>query len=317
MADFCQLDRRRLLKLAGGAGFAGITLSNGLPVFAQEPSVHEFSFGDFEITVLSDGEIVLPVSTLAPKVDPEALKTLLEAAGLPTDRRVGAVNVTLLKHGEDLVLIDTGGGMNFMDSAGRLTDSLELAGVDPDAVTKVVLTHAHPDHVWGIIDDFEESERFPNADYVIGSTEWDFWMDPDILTKVPDTMAPFALGAQRNINPVAEKTERVSDGFAVMPGVTMMATPGHTPGHMSVLVESGGSQLLITGDALTHQVVSFERPDWHFGFDQIPEQAVETRKRLLGMLAADRVGIVGYHLPWPGVGRVEATKAGQYRYIAG
>jgi glyoxylase-like metal-dependent hydrolase (beta-lactamase superfamily II) len=272
--------------------------------------------GDTEFTVLSDGEIILPISTLAPNVDAAELNALLEAAGLPTDRRVGAVNVTLLKRGEELVLIDTGGGMNFMDSTGRLPDSLEMAGIDPAAVTKVVLTHAHPDHVWGLIDDFEEAPRFPNASYVIGAAEWDFWLDPEIATKIPDVLVPFARGAQRNLMPVAERTEMAGDGFAVMPGVTMMSTPGHTPGHMSVLVESGGKQVLVTGDALTHQAVSFERPDWHFGFDQIPEQAAKTRGTLLDMLAKDRIGIIGYHLPYPGFGRVEAGKSGQFRYIA-
>lgn len=312
-----QFDRRTALKLAGGTAFAGLAVAHGAPVLAQEPMAETLSVGEFKITVLSDGEIILPISTLAPNVDQAELKALLEAAGLPTDRRVGAVNVTLLKRGEETILIDTGAGMNFMDTTGRLMDSIDMAGVDPEAVTKVVLTHAHPDHVWGVIDDFDEAPRFPNASYVIGAAEWDFWMDPDIASKVPDRLVPFGLGAQRNLGPVAEQTERVGDAYAVTSGVTMISTPGHTPGHMSVMVESGGEQLLVTGDALTHQVVSFERPDWHFGFDQIPEQAVETRKSLLGRLSADKVRIIGYHLPWPGVGRVEAGKDGRFRYIAG
>jgi glyoxylase-like metal-dependent hydrolase (beta-lactamase superfamily II) len=310
------IDRRTLLRLAGASAVAGPALPFVSSALAQEPMAHSFALGDTQFTVLSDGEIVLPVSTLAPDVDPAELKALLEAAGLPTDRREGAINVTLIRRGDELVLIDTGGGMNFMESAGRLSESLQTAGIDPQAVTKVILTHAHPDHVWGVIDDFEEAERFGNASYVIGSAEWDFWMDADILTKVPDAMAPFALGAQRNLNPVAEKTERVSDGHAVMPGVTMVSTPGHTPGHMSVMVEDGGRQLLVTGDALTHPNVSFERPDWHFGFDQDPELAARTRATLLDRLARDKVGIIGYHLPWPGVGRVEAGQAGRFRYIA-
>jgi len=311
-----QFDRRTALKLAGGTAFAGVAGAGTWPVVAQEPMAETLSVGDFEITVLSDGEMPLPISVLAPKADPEELNALLEAAGKSTETYVRAVNVTLLKRDEELIVVDTGSGMNFMESTGRLTDSLDLAGIDREAVTKVVLTHCHPDHVWGLIDDFEEAPRFPNASYVIGADEWEFWMDPDFASKVPDQLVPFGLGAQRNLRPVAEQTERVGDGHPVTSGVTMISTPGHTPGHMSVMVESGGERLVVVGDALTDEAISFERPDWLYGLDQIPEQAVETRKSLLGMLVAEKVRIIGYHLPWPGAGRVEAGKAGRFRYIA-
>ena len=309
-------DRRRFLKMSTASVLGAVAAVNGQIAFATEPSAHTFQFGEFEVTVLSDGMFPLPVSTLAPMADPDELKALLEQAGADTVRRDHVVNVTAVRRGNELVLIDTGGGMNFMETTGLLVDSLEVAGIDPAAVTKVVLTHAHPDHVWGVIDDFEEAPRFPNAGYAIGAAEWDYWMADDIATRLPDRMLPFAMGAQRNLKPVAEMTERVHDGHSVMSGVTMVSTPGHTVGHMSVMLESGGSQLLITGDALTHQVVSFQRPDWHYGLDQDAELAAQTRQELLGMLAADNVGIVGYHLPWPGVGRVEAGKDGTFRYIA-
>jgi glyoxylase-like metal-dependent hydrolase (beta-lactamase superfamily II) len=311
-----QFDRRTALKLAGGTALAGLAGAGAWPVVAQEPMAETLSVGDFEITVLSDGEMPLPISVLAPKADPEELNALLEAAGKSTETYVRAVNVTLLKRDEELIVIDTGSGMNFMESTGRLTDSLDMAGIDREAVTKVVLTHGHPDHVWGLIDDFEEAPRFPNASYVIGADEWEFWMDPDFASKVPDQLVPFGLGAQRNLRPVAEQTERVGDGHSVTSGVTMISTPGHTPGHMSVMVESGGERLMVVGDALTDEAISFERPDWLYGLDQIPEQAAETRKSLLGMLVADKIRIIGYHLPWPGAGRVEAGKAGRFRYIA-
>lgn len=294
-----------------GAGLA-LPLAAGRAI--AEPAAHAFALGGMEIIVLNDGTLSLPASTLAANVGEEERSAFLKAGGFDTGMRESALNITLIRSGDSLVLVDTGAGMNFFDSAGQLADSFDAAGLDREAVTHVVLTHGHPDHVWGIIDDFDETERFPNASYLIGAGEWDFWMDPDFLAGNPEALHSFALGAQRNLGAVADKVTRVGADHSVVAGVTMIATPGHTPGHMSVLVESDGEQLLVLGDALTHPSVSFERPDWQPTSDQIPEQAAATRRRLLDRAATDGLMLVGYHLPWPGVGRVEA-KDTAWRYV--
>ncbi len=311
-----RLDRRGFLQAAAGGalGLATWGLQTGAAV-AQQAQAHTLKLGAFELTVLSDGFISFPTSNLAPAIPEAERNALLSAHGLSLEEHVSKINVAMVRSGDELILIDTGAGMNFVASAGLLADSFDAAGIDREEVTKVILTHAHPDHVWGIIDDFDESERFPNASYVMGSAEWDFWMAEDVLTKLPDDLHGFALGAQRSLGPIAEKITRVGDGASVSSGITMIDTPGHTPGHMSVVLESEGETLVVTGDAATHMAVSFERPDWRFIRDQEPDVAVATRKKLLDMIATDKMGLIGYHLPWPGVGRAE-RKDTAFRYVA-
>ena len=225
-------------------------------------------------------------------------------------------NVTLVRTGNELVLIDAGSGSNFQPTAGKLLENLEAAGIDPARIAKVVFTHCHADHLWGAIDDFDDSLRFPNASYVISAAEWDFWMHPDTPTKAPDWLKGMALGSQRILKRIENKIERRRPGEAVAPGLTYVETGGHTPGHVAVMVESGRERLLVGGDVLSHSAVSFARPDWPIGSDFDRERAVAARKRTLDMLADDRIPFVGFHLPWPGHGRVERA-ATAYRYVAG
>ena len=320
------LDRREFLKAAtasaGAARFTtgGLVLAAGATgagiALAQEPAVHRFKFGEFDVTVLSDGIINLPIPALAQDMDAKLVTDLLAERGLRTDVRPGAINVVMLERGEETILVDTGSGLNFMETAGKLDDSLEIGQIERELITKVVLTHAHPDHVWGVIDDFDDSPRFANADYTISAVEYDYWMAEDRVDQLPDSLKPFALGAQRNLSPVSEKTTMAGDNHEVTAGVSMIATPGHTPGHMSVLIASEGEQLLITGDTFTHDIIAFEYPDWHFGFDMDHVQAAATRQALLKRIVADKISLIAYHLTWPGVGHVEEAGSG-YRYVAG
>jgi glyoxylase-like metal-dependent hydrolase (beta-lactamase superfamily II) len=270
--------------------------------------------GDTEVIVLSDGFLTLPTGVLAPTAPKEELEALLTVAyGSVPEALQPATNVTLLRTGSDLILLDNGSGKNFQPSAGKLLDNLALNEIDPASITKVVFTHGHPDHVWGTLRD-DGSLTFPNAAYYVGANEWNFWMDPDILTKLPAEMHPFALGAQRDFGAVKDRVSMVKDGDSIAPGVSVLDTPGHTPGHIALLVEGGGG-LIVSGDAVAHAVVSMAHPEWAFGFDSVPDQAAATRRAMLDRIASERLKMLAYHFDYPGIGRVEKTEAA-FRFVA-
>lgn len=301
--------RRAVLAGLGAALLAPLALPSSL--CAAAPVTRKV--GSSAVTIVSDGTLNVPLSFSLPDVPADEAAALLKTQGLAADGIVQA-NVTLVQTGGEWVLIDAGAGPKFQQSAGKLSENLEAAGIDPEKIGKVVFTHGHADHLWGAIDDFDDGERFPNASYVISAAEWDFWTDPDTPAKVPDWLKGMAIGSARILKRLEKKIERREDGDAVAPGLTYLSTPGHTPGHMAVLAESGGQRLVIGGDVLSNNAFSFARPDWRVGSDYDRDLAVTTRSRLLDMLATDRIALVGFHLAWPGQGMVERAGSA-YRFI--
>lgn len=267
------------------------------------------------VHVISDGAFSLPLAMVARGVPPDQLTALLKVEGLPTDRAVNVLNVTLIKDGEDWTILDCGSGANFLPGSGKLAANLEAAGIAREAVKRVIFTHAHPDHLWGAIDEFD-SDLFPNASYMISEAEWAFWMSPDVYSKLAEDRHAFAAGAQRILKAIAEKTTRIKPGQEVAPGILAVDTPGHTPGHLAFEVTGGGSSLMVLGDAITNKAVSFRHPEWHSGADTDPDLGATTRRKLLDRLVADRMPFIGYHLPVPGLGRAERDGSA-YRFVAG
>jgi glyoxylase-like metal-dependent hydrolase (beta-lactamase superfamily II) len=308
----CWCPDRRTVLASFGAAFAARHFRID-PVFAAAPAFRR-TVGSIELTVVSDGALAVPLSFSLPEIPPLEAAAFLASHGWPAPGSAIPTNVTLVKSGSELVVVDAGSGANFQPTAGKLAENLEAEGIDPAGVTKVVFTHGHADHLWGAIDDFDDSERFVNATYVMSAPEWDFWLDPHTASRAPDWLKGMALASARILRRLERKVERRRKDDEIATGLRFVETVGHTPGHMSVMVESGRERLLIGADALSHGAVSFARPDWRWGSDYDSDRAVATRKRLLDQLATDRIPLIGFHLQWPGHGMVERSGT-EYRFV--
>ncbi|TDH36318.1 MBL fold metallo-hydrolase [Pseudohoeflea suaedae] len=307
MNDRSILDRRTLLKSGVCGGLLAV-----LPAPLLTRRV--FAVADSEIVVVSDGNLVLPFSYSFPMNTAEELAPLVGEGGRMPTQFEPACNVTLYRSGDRLVLFDVGSGAHFMPTAGKLLESLDAAGIEPADITDVVFTHGHPDHLWGLIDDFDE-EVFTEASYHMNRVEWDYWTDPDTVDSIGEERKTFAVGAASRLGRIEEKVKLFEGAGEVVAGIEAVPTHGHTPGHTSFVIHQGSDATMVTGDAVTHAEISFRHPEWISGADQDPDTAIETRKMLLDRLAADDMRIIGFHLPKPGEGRVE-TGGGAYRFVA-
>ncbi|MDU8912622.1 MBL fold metallo-hydrolase [Aestuariicoccus sp. MJ-SS9] len=308
--------RRDLMKLA--AAMPALTL----PALAradlggphmENPTHFSFTLGEAKLTVISDGSLQLPTSGLGVNADPAEVQAFLTRHFLSPETSYSHTNHLLIELGEAKVLVDVGSGNRFLDTAGRLMDNLDSAGIDAGGITHVVITHAHPDHIWGVRDDFDEA-ILPDAAYFVGEEERAFWLQDGLVNQVSAEMQQFVVGAVNSLGVEGADWTSLGDGDEVAPGIRVLASPGHTPGHLSVVVESGGEQLIALGDALTHAWTNFAHPEWYNGTDIDGAQTVTTRKRLLDMAAADRMAVLGYHFPFPGVGHV-MRDGDAYRFV--
>ncbi|MBL4916504.1 MBL fold metallo-hydrolase [Szabonella alba] len=272
------------------------------------------TMGDIRIDTLSDGNLVLPGGFVLDGAPDEATE-VLASLGVPTDRFEPPCNLTLLRDGTNTVLFDAGSGPDFMPSAGKILEALEAAGLGPEEITHVIFTHAHPDHIWGLLDDFDEPV-FPEADYMIGQAEYDYWTDPDTVNTIGEARMTFAVGAERRLAAIADRTAFLTDGQEALPGITARLTPGHTPGHMSFVIGAGSDAVMVLGDAIGNPHLAFARPEWPSGSDQDPETGRATRKALFDQIMAEDMPVIGFHLPEGGIGRVERADDG-FRFNAG
>lgn len=296
--------------LATGGGRSSRAQEDG----AQAPAFYRFRFGEWTVTILSDGNLIVPTSVYVVNAEPDAFRRLAEATAQPLPRYPTQTNVTLVDTGERRILFDVGSGGRFQETAGHLAANLEAAGIEVDSVDTVVITHAHPDHCWGLLDDFDEP-AFPAAEVLIGAAEHAFWSEEGLPERLPEQMQAMAAGARRQLAGVADRIRTIEPGAEVASGVRAVQAFGHTPGHLAFELENGGATLFLSADTFNHPIFSLAHPEWHLGFDFDGERAASTRRRILDRLASDRTLTVGYHMPWPGLGRVVREGEG-YRWIA-
>jgi glyoxylase-like metal-dependent hydrolase (beta-lactamase superfamily II) len=305
-----RLDRRKFLAAAGALIAAGVLPRSVLALSGP----HKFTQGALEVTVLSDGSLELPFSVISPDAKPEELAALL---GLAADATTSPAEISpvLVTSGADNILFDTGtGGMMGPNAGGQIVESLRAAGLEAASITKVIFTHAHPDHLWGTVA-ADGTHVFPNASYHMAEAELNFWTTPDLATQMPAEMTDMITNTQKQLAAMKDKLVTFKPGSEVVPGVAVIDTPGHTPGHVSFEL-AGGDGLILTGDAITVPAVFFAHPEWKFGFDADGDLAGKSRRALLDMAAAGKKQMLGYHWAFPGLGRAEA-KDGAFVYIAG
>ena len=297
-----RLSRRQAL-------FAGATMPLAaalpLPVFAKAEMqgagmapFHRFKLGAFEVTTLLAGTRAgdKPQETFGTNASPEDFAALSAANFIPADKTQNFFTPTVVNTGAELVLFDTG-----LAAEGTLA-AMTAAGFTPDQVDVVVLTHMDGDHIGGLMGAGGTTPTFANARYVTGATEHNHWA------------GAANEGFDKNVKPLADKITFLDNNGSVVTGITGMDAFGHSPGHMVYSVESDGQRLMITADTANHYVWSLQKPDWEVRFDADKAAAAAVRKQVFGMIAADKIPFIGYHMPFPGVGYVEPQGDG-FRYV--
>ncbi len=308
------LTRRALMAGAGAlAGTSAIpTLAAAkMPLAkAQAPGFVRRKLGAFEVTSVLDGDIELELKLFSG--DAAEIQKLSAQSYQPSPPR-SHVNAFAVNTGEKLYLVDTGTGVLMGSSLGRVAENLVLAGINPDQVDAILLTHLHPDHFGGMT--MEGRPVFKNAEIYVSEADAKFWLSAETAEKAPAEFKPFFEMAARAIKPYAHRLKPLPKTGEIAPGVSALALPGHTVGHTGYLFASEKEQMLVWGDIVHNAALQFERPEWTLAFDTDQAQAAAARKRAFDMAAADRLLVAGMHLPFPGLGYVERTGT-QYRYHA-
>jgi glyoxylase-like metal-dependent hydrolase (beta-lactamase superfamily II) len=271
------------------------------------PSRYALKIGEIDVMVVSDGVLTLPGAMLAHNAEPAVREAWLKDNFLPPDAFDWALNVVVLRSGGRTILIDAGMGAEFpLPKAGQLIHRLEAAGIDLASVTDVVLTHMHMDHVGGLLVEGVKERLRPDLRIHVAAAEVKFWEAPDFSHVSMPEGFPDALRAtaKQFVKEYGSNLRTFEDEYEVAPGVVVMRTGGHTPGHSVVHVTSVGDRLTFAGDLVFQ--VGFEHPDWHNGFEHDPVEAACVRINLLRELAETGALLVATHMPFPSIGHVAA-----------
>jgi glyoxylase-like metal-dependent hydrolase (beta-lactamase superfamily II) len=309
------MKRRDIIKKAGLAAIAGFSPAIGRlegmsDQIVKNGGFYYFEMGDLQLYVVTDGHALFKPAqpVFAPGVNPGDVEQILRENFLPAGAVDVALNVLVLIKGDEIVLIDTGCGPNFGPEAGRLPDNLRKAGIDPRRVTAIVLTHAHPDHVGGLLD-ASGSVVFPNAVIYVAEEEYNFWTtgDPDFTkSKFPDrnALSQWVQIARKGFKAYESRTRVFKTDEVLFGCIKTVVVPGHTPGHTILRIFSGGREFVHMADISHDHVLLFSHPEWGVGFDTDFDRAAIARKNTLARLADEKPLVFSFHLPWPGLGHI-------------
>ncbi|WP_332682288.1 MBL fold metallo-hydrolase [Bosea sp. (in: a-proteobacteria)] len=303
---------RRTLMAGAGALAVAATLdlpagiaparAQGAPV-NQNPGFYRYKVGDITVTAINDGFARRPLDGFVRNAELTDVKKAMEQAYLPSDALSISFTTLAIQSGGKLALIDTGNGDSGAPTSGAWMRNFRAAGLDPKDVSSVVFSHFHGDHINGFrLKD--GTAVFPNAEVMVPAAEWAFWMDDARMSAAPDAMKGAFAGVRRVFGPVAKEVKQFEAGKEVLPGITAVAAPGHTPGHTVFAVTSGAGKLMIMSDTTNHPALFVRNPDWSAVFDMDGPQAAATRRKLLDMASADRMQVAFYHAPFPATGHI-------------
>ncbi|AWJ92887.1 MBL fold metallo-hydrolase (plasmid) [Azospirillum baldaniorum] len=314
------LNRRRIM-LSAAVGASTLFASGGgagasaqvTPTPATGNAGHyRFRVGDISAVVLSDGLIGGPPRVYASDAPEAELHEVLRRAFLPTDHMTLNLNTLLIETGGRRILVEAGAGTTMGPNGGRIFQNLAAIGLGPADIDAIVISHTHPDHV-GNLRTANGGRAFPRATVFVPRADWEFFVrnDPDLsYMPVPeDFRRHFAAAIKSSLEPVGNAVELYEAGAEIVPGLTTIVASGHTPGMATFLVHSGNDQLLLTADLAYHPVVNVDNP-WRPGPDRDKDTALASRRRIFDRAAADRIPVLGFHFPFPGLGRMLKTDGG-------
>jgi glyoxylase-like metal-dependent hydrolase (beta-lactamase superfamily II) len=285
----------------------------------MQPTIYRFKLGGFEVTPIMDSKVIR--SGLTPSFGGEQhadeVKKLAKANRIDADRYEHPFTPLLVNTGKELVLFDTGNGslrdeyeqMKGRLPSGNLVARMKEAGYKPEDVDVVVITHGHPDHIGGLTKGGQPV--FPNARYVFGATEFDFWNKGENVREARKFNRELYV---KIVVPLANRATMIKPGDEVVPGIRAVDAFGHSPGLLAFTIESEGKRMINWADTAGHYIMSFRRPDLHLDVDDEKEKAVATRKRLFDMAANEDLLVASFHMPFPGLGYVERAGSA-YRWV--
>lgn len=269
----------------------------------QAPSSLCFTFqlGAMRITQLHDGVVdhAPAHGFFGVNADDAAFEALSHAHGLDVERFDFPATVTLVEADGQRILIDAGHGPVYRPAAGQLPRALQERGIAPSSIDKVIITHLHCDHIGGLLDE-EGRPFFTEARHLVRKVEHDYWLGADAICNVSRL-------AKKGVQALGDQLQFAEPGAVIAPGVSLLDSAGHTPGHMCVELESAGEKLIVASDLANHPVWSIMQPDWHMSLDCDGPMAARTRTRLLGRMADESLLMAGYHMPFPAIGRIERS----------
>ncbi len=310
-----QTSRRQFL--ASSAGVAALGLSGQLAFVTsaqaadlREKGYYTYKVGDIEVTSIYDGIWQNDgFGGVAKDVSEDQVKAALSKAGQTTDYVPIEFALTVVKTGGKTILLDAGTGGQLAPTAGNASKKgFAAAGFTPDKVDQVIISHMHPDHIFGLMEKDTNEQLFPNAEILVGETEYKFWTDPAIIEKLPERRKGLAKRIQATF-PKWKNVTLFNGDKDLAPGLRAIDSRGHTPGHVSFHISSGNDELLLIGDAIIVPVLFLANLDWQPNFDSDKEKASATRKAIVEQAISDNLTIGGYHFGFPNAGKIEKDGA--------